>query len=222
MIADLAIVLVAAGSSTRMGFPKLWTDVCGAPLVARAVSAARSVASAELVLVVSGDRLREASALGVNVVAGGARRRDSVTAGMRATSADWLAIHDAARALAPPDLFHRGLDAARTTGAAIPVLPLKDTIKHVRNGHVVGTPPRAEHFAVQTPQIFRRDLLERALASTDDDMTDEAALLEQLGVRVATFDGDERAFKVTTPFDFKLAGFILTLSLPIGKDPSSA
>jgi 2-C-methyl-D-erythritol 4-phosphate cytidylyltransferase len=122
---------------------------------------------------------------------------------------EWIAIHDAARALAPPALFRRGLDAAQATGAAVPVVPLKDTIKRVVDSRVVATPDRVEHMAVQTPQVFRRDLLERALALTDDDVTDEAALVEQLGIQVAVFDGDERAFKVTTPLDFALARSLL-------------
>ena len=144
------------------------------------------------------------------VVAGGPRRRDSVAAGLAASQAPWLAIHDAARALVPPELFQRGLEAAQATGAAVPGLPLKDTIKRVTDSLVVDTPSRAEHVAVQTPQIFRRDLLERALALTDEDVTDEAALVEQLGVRVAVFAGDERAFKVTTPLDLALARTLLS------------
>lgn len=208
---DYAIVLVAAGASTRMGFPKLWTDVGGQPLVAHAVAAAAAAAPAELVLVVAPDRVDDARSLApeVTVVRGGQRRRDSVAAGLAACSAEWLAIHDAARAFAPPHLFARGLDAAQLTGAAIPGLPLKDTIKRVSDARVVDTPSRADHVAVQTPQVFRRDILERALALTDADVTDEAALVEQLGVHVTVFDGDERAFKVTTPLDFELARALL-------------
>jgi 2-C-methyl-D-erythritol 4-phosphate cytidylyltransferase len=209
---DLAIVLVAAGASTRMGFPKLWADLGGQPLLAHAVAAARAVRPIELIVVVSGDRLAAAVALGpeVRTVLGGLRRRDSVAAGLAASTARWLAIHDAARALAPRELFQRGLDAAQATGAAVPGLPLKDTIKRVANGRVVSTPVRAEHVAVQTPQIFRRDLLSRALELTDDDVTDEASLVERLGVSVAVFPGDERAFKITTPFDFALARAMLS------------
>jgi len=217
---QLAIVLVAAGASTRMGFAKLWTEVGGQPLLARALAAAHAVGPTELILVVSPDRVAEAVALAAEVgvfvdqdcriVAGGARRRDSVAAGLAASTAEWLAIHDAARAFAPPELFHRGLYAAQSTGAAVPVLPLKDTIKRVSNAHVLGTPVRAEHVIVQTPQIFRRDVLERAFALTDADVTDEAALVEQLGIHVAVFEGDELAFKVTTPLDFALARTILT------------
>src|SRR5215216_1990540 len=108
---DLAIVLVAAGSASRMGFPKLWADVAGRPLLAHAVSAAHLAGAAEVVLVASPDRLADAAALapGATVVAGGARRRDSVAAGVAASSAPWLAIHDAARALAPHELYARGL-----------------------------------------------------------------------------------------------------------------
>lgn len=209
---DLCIVLVAAGSSTRMGFSKLWAPVAGTPLIARALSAAEAAQPSELVLVVGEDRLEDARGLApphAKVVSGGLRRRDSVTAGLSVTSASWVAIHDAARALVPTDMFERGLRAARATGAAIPGLPLKDTIKRVSDSRVVGTPPRAEHVAVQTPQIFRRDLLERALGLTDEDVTDEAALLERLGVDVAVFEGDERAFKVTTPLDFALVRALL-------------
>lgn len=212
-----AIILVAAGASTRMGFPKLWRDVCGRPLLSHAIAAARLAGPADLVLVVSEERIDAARALAPEsvVVSGGARRRDSVAAGLAACKTEWLAIHDAARALAPPELYVRGLESARATGAAIPAVPLKDTIKRVSQARVLATPSRAEHVAVQTPQIFRRDVLERALALTDDDVTDEAALVEQLGIAVAVFEGDERAFKVTTPLDFALAR-----ALVAGKSPT--
>jgi 2-C-methyl-D-erythritol 4-phosphate cytidylyltransferase / 2-C-methyl-D-erythritol 2,4-cyclodiphosphate synthase len=207
-----AIVLVAAGASTRMGFSKLWIAVCGQPLLAYALRVAVAAQPTELVLVVAADRMADAARLSptARVVAGGARRRDSVAAGLAASRSEWLAIHDAARALTPPEVFARGLAAAQATGAAIPVVPLKDTIKRVADSRVIGTPARAEHAAVQTPQLFRRDILERALALTDQDVTDEATLVEQLGIQVATFEGDERAFKVTTPLDFQLLTAILS------------
>jgi 2-C-methyl-D-erythritol 4-phosphate cytidylyltransferase len=209
---EFAIVMVAAGASTRMGFSKLWADVCGRPLIAHAIDTARAAAPTELVVVVGSDRLGDARALApeAHVIQGGARRRDSVAAGLAASRSPWLAIHDAARAFAPPELFARGLHAAQPTGAAVPVVPLNDTIKRVDAGRVVATPPRAEHVVVQTPQVFRRDLLERALTLSDADVTDEAALVELLGVSVAVFDGDERAFKVTTPLDFALARTVLS------------
>src|ERR1044071_6439575 len=99
-----AIVLVAAGASTRMGFPKLWTDICDKPLIAHALSAAASAAPDEIVVVVAEDRVAAAQSLAPSacVVAGGARRRDSVAAGLAASRSEWLAIHDAARACMPP------------------------------------------------------------------------------------------------------------------------
>lgn len=208
---DFAIILVAAGASTRMGFSKLWADVCGKPLIAHALAAALRAEPSEMVIVVTKDRLDHIRdmAPSATVVSGGARRRDSVAAGVAASTCEWLAIHDAARALAPPDLFRRGLEAAQPTGAAIPGIALKDTIKRIADSRVVGTPLRAEHVAVQTPQVFRREVLARALAISDDDVTDEAALAEQLGIHVAVFEGDERAFKVTTPLDFALARALL-------------
>jgi 2-C-methyl-D-erythritol 4-phosphate cytidylyltransferase len=209
---DFSIVLVAAGTSTRMGFSKLWADLDGQPLLVRAIVAAEAAHPLELIVVVAAERVAETVDLAPRalVVAGGARRRDSVAAGLAASTAPWLAIHDAARALAPPALFQRGLEAAQATGAAVPVLPLKDTIKRIADSRVIATPPRADHVIVQTPQIFRRDVLERALALFDDDVTDEATLVEQLGVSVAVFAGDERAFKVTTPLDFALARTLIS------------
>jgi 2-C-methyl-D-erythritol 4-phosphate cytidylyltransferase len=194
-----------------MGFPKLWADVCGQPLLAHALASACAADPSELVVVVAADRLSHARQIAplAHVIAGGARRRDSVAAGLAASRAEWLAIHDAARALAPPELFQRGVQAAQATGAAIPAIPLKDTIKRVADRRVVDTPARADHVSVQTPQVFRRDLLTRALALTEDDVTDEAALVEQLGIHVAVFEGDERAFKVTTPLDLALARALL-------------
>ncbi len=207
----MAIVLVAAGSSARMGFDKVWSDLAGQPLLQRSLDAARRAGAAELVLVVAAERLDDARRLApdARVVAGGVRRRDSVAAGLAACSSRWVAVHDAARVFVPPRLFLEGLGAAARTGAAIPVVPLKDTVKHVVDGVVRATIDRARHAAVQTPQVFRRDLLDRALARTDEDVTDEATLVERLGVEVATYPGDERNFKVTTPHDFALAAWLI-------------
>ncbi|GAC1315240.1 MAG: 2-C-methyl-D-erythritol 4-phosphate cytidylyltransferase [Chloroflexota bacterium] len=210
---NFGIILVAAGASTRMGFPKLWAEVSGRPLLALTIDSALAACPQELILVASVDRTRDCEALisGVShrlatrVVQGGARRRDSVAAGLAASTCEWLAIHDAARALTPAALFARGVAAAQATGAAVPGIPLKDTIKRVSHAVVNATPPRADYVAVQTPQVFRRDLLQRALASTDADVTDEAALVERLGIQVVIFPGDDRAFKVTTPQDLTLA-----------------
>lgn len=207
---EFAVILVAAGTATRMGFDKLWADVAGRPLLCLALGAVQRVGADEVVLVVAEDKIADAERLApwARVVGGGARRRDSVLAGLRATDRLWLAVHDAARAFVPDALFRQGLETARAMGVAVPVVPLKDTVKEVEAGRVRATVDRSAHWAVQTPQVFRRDLLERALASSEDDVTDEATLLERQGVPVTTFLGAEENFKITTPFDFALAEWL--------------
>src|SRR5260370_15666678 len=114
-----------------MGFSKLWADVCGRPLIAHAIQAARLAKPTELIIVVAPDRVSETKGLVPDacVVPGGARRRDSVAAGLAASKARWLAVHHAARALAPPELFARGLQPAHETAAAGPAISPKHTIK---------------------------------------------------------------------------------------------
>jgi 2-C-methyl-D-erythritol 4-phosphate cytidylyltransferase len=208
---DLSVVLVGAGASTRMAFDKVWADLAGRPVLAHVLDLARQVRPREVIVVVAQDRLSDARRLApdARVVAGGARRRDSVRAGLAASSTDWLAIHDVARVLALPGLFVHGVHAAQATGAAVPVVPVKDTIKRAADGHVRETLPRAELLAVQTPPVCRRDILEWALDITDEDVTDEATLVERLGIKVAVFPGHEENFKITTPLDFVLARLVL-------------
>lgn len=195
-----------------MGYDKLWADLGGRPLIEWSVNAVRLVHPGELVVVSRGpqdDRLRQL-APEARLVPGGSRRRDSVAAGVAATSLPWVAIHDAARPLVEAGLFGRGLAAARHTGAAVPVIPVNDTIK-VREGEfVVRTLSRASLVAVQTPQVFRRDLLVQVFGADDADATDEAALVEAAGYTVAVFGGDERNMKVTTAFDLALARLLAT------------
>ena len=165
---DFAIILVAAGASTRMGFPKLWADVCGKPLIAHALAAALRAEPSEMVIVVTKDRLDHIRdmAPSATVVSGGARRRDSVAA--RALPPPRVS---GLPSTTPPALSHRpissgaALEAAQPTGAAIPWDRVERHIKRIADSRVVGTPLRAEHVAVQTPQVFRREVLARALAT---------------------------------------------------------
>jgi 2-C-methyl-D-erythritol 4-phosphate cytidylyltransferase len=208
---NLSVILVGAGLSTRMAFDKVWADLAGRPVLEHVLDLARRVGPREVILVVAQERMGDALCLAPDacVVAGGARRRDSVMAGLAASSATWVAVHDVARALAKVDLFLHGVHAAQATGAAVPVVPVKDTIKRVAEGYVEQTLPRTEVFAAQTPQVFRREVLERALDITNEDVTDEAALVERLGIKVAVFPGHEENFKLTTPLDFVLARALL-------------
>lgn len=152
-------------------------------------------------------------AVHLHVVAGGPERGDSVAAGVAALSDEVavVLVHDAARCLTPVEVFDRVIEAVRGGArAVVPVLPVVDTIKEVdASGRVVATPDRARLRSVQTPQGFRRDVLERAHAVSSD-ATDDATLVERLGEPVLVCDGDARALKVTTPADLAAAARILT------------
>ncbi len=209
----IAAIIVAAGASTRMGVDKVWADLGGAPVLLHSMAAlAATPGVTHLVVVAPLDR-HEAIAMlpcpvPVLTVEGGARRQDSVAAGLRAVpDAAWYLVHDGARPLVTPALAARVLDAAAgADGAAIPVVSVVDTIKRVdAAGRVVATLDRSELRAVQTPQAFRGDLLRRVHLEHDGDVTDDAAMLERLGVTVVTVEGDPENLKLTTPADFAMA-----------------
>ncbi|HZQ35726.1 MAG TPA: 2-C-methyl-D-erythritol 4-phosphate cytidylyltransferase [Dehalococcoidia bacterium] len=211
------VVIVGAGSSTRMGgIDKVFAPLAGLPLVAHALLAATRCREVQyIVLVVAGDRLAEvrtslpAAALGklVAVVAGGARRQDSVVAGLAALpETGYVAIHDAARPIVTSDLFSAGFAAARETGAAIAAVPVVDTLKRAAlDGTIVETVPRERLWAVQTPQVFRSGLLIAAHRAAAGDVTDDAMLVEALGHPVHVFAGSPANLKVTTPDDLVVA-----------------
>jgi len=214
-------VLVAAGRSTRMGFDKLWADLGGRPVLAWSLETLATCPSLDrLVVVCSPERGEAVSALidrlagavrPVEVVDGGERRRDSVAAGLDAIGdCAWALVHDAARPFLDLAVVERGLAAVRQTGACVAALPARDTIKRVLNGNVVETLARDQLWTIQTPQLFRRDLVLAALAATDDDATDEAALVERAGGSVRVFEGDVLSFKITTPRDLDLARAVLS------------
>lgn len=212
--ARAAGLVVAAGQGRRFGSDKIWQPLGGLPLVAwsvRALAAAPSVG--QLVLVVAPERLAAARMLlerlqvwaGV-ACAGGARRQDSVRAGLAHVGDwPWVVVHDGARPFVTPDLVEAGVRAAEATGAAVAAIPVTDTVKQVQDETVVATLERASLRAVQTPQVFRRDLLVRAHQQADDEVTDDAALVERLGVAVRVFAGASENLKVTTPLDWVVA-----------------
>ena len=220
---SVGAILVAAGRSTRMGFDKLWADLGGRPVLAWSLAAlARCAALDRLVVVTSEDRQDDAwrlvgrtvpARLRGRAVIGGERRRDSVAAGLDALNdCTWVLVHDAARPFLSEAVIARGLDEVLTAGACVAALPARDTIKRVRSDRtVVETPAREELWTVQTPQIFRRDLVQVALAATDEDATDEAGLVERIGGTVRVFEGDVLGFKITTPDDLEIARALLTL-----------
>ncbi len=214
--AALGLIVVAAGRAQRMGRDKLWEPLGERPLVAQALVALAAPPVVHVALVVADDRLVQGRALASTlpvpavVVPGGARRQDSVRNGLLALGpCGWIAVHDAARPFAAHTLLLRVLAAAQATGAAVPALRVADTVKRVRDGTVVETLARADLWAAQTPQVFRRDLLERAHREVADDATDDAAMVERLGVGVRIVEGAYNNLKVTTPHDLAIAVWLL-------------
>lgn len=218
-------VIVAAGRSERMGgADKLWAPLADAtgrtrPLLALSIAAFEACAAIDrIVLVVTPDVIEIAEALVREeefskveaVVAGGARRQDSVRAGLDVlTSCAWVAVHDGARPLVTPELIERGLDAARETGASCCGLRIADTVKEDDGGYAARTLDRARLWLAQTPQVFRYELLLDAHKRCTSDATDDASMLEALGIRVRLYEGSPRNLKVTTQEDLALVQALL-------------
>jgi 2-C-methyl-D-erythritol 4-phosphate cytidylyltransferase len=216
-------VVPAAGSGERLaaGVPKAFYELDGRTLVERAVDGLLESGVVDRVVVaVPADRTDRAKLIlgrDATVVAGGANRGDSVSLALAAVSdgeqPDFVLVHDAARALTPPDLVVRVVEALRAGHpAVVPALPVSDTIKAVdANGAVLGTPERAGLRAVQTPQGFSTELLLRAYQQAGSvDFTDDASLVEHIGGQVQVVYGDPLAFKITTRLDLLLAQAIVS------------
>jgi 2-C-methyl-D-erythritol 4-phosphate cytidylyltransferase len=215
-------VVPAAGSGERLaaGVPKAFFQLDGRTLVERAVEGLLHSGVVDRVIVaVPADHTERAKLiLGDNatVVVGGANRGDSVARALAAVAdaeePDFVLVHDAARALTPPELVVRVVEALRAGhSAVVPVLPLTDTIKAVdANGAVLGTPERAGLRAVQTPQGFATKLLLRAYQQAGTaEFTDDASLVEHVGGQIQVVEGDPLAFKITTRLDLLLAQAIV-------------
>jgi 2-C-methyl-D-erythritol 4-phosphate cytidylyltransferase len=212
-------VVPAAGSGERLaaGIPKAFYELEGQTLVERAVDGLLDSGVVTTVVVAVPPGLTDEAKLilgdKATVVAGGANRAESVSLALAALSGnpDFVLVHDAARALTPPALIVRVVDALRAGhDAVVPALPPSDTIKAVdANAVVLGTPERAGLRAVQTPQGFATDLLLRAYQRAGADFTDDASLVEHLGRQVQVVEGDPLAFKITTRLDLLLAQAIV-------------
>ncbi|WFE37173.1 2-C-methyl-D-erythritol 4-phosphate cytidylyltransferase [Micromonospora sp. WMMD998] len=222
---DVAVLVPAAGAGVRLGpgAPKALRPLAGEPLLVHAVRRLADAPSVHTIVVaapaadVESVRALLAPVAPVTVVPGGAERQASVAAALAAVPAgpEIVLVHDAARALTPPDLVESVAAAVRSGhDAVIPVLPVVDTIKEVdATGRVLGTVDRAALRAVQTPQGFRRPVLDAAHRAAGDPLTDDAGLVEKQGVPVFCVPGSELAMKITRPFDLTLAEHLLTTAL---------
>lgn len=212
----VAVIVVAAGSGTRLGAsqPKAFVDLAGSSILERCLSTLRGMPLAQIIIVAPASHLDEARAAmpGTTVVVGGASRRESVAAGLAAldSAVTVVLVHDAARALTPAGQFDRVAASVMSTGAGvIPVLPVSDTIKRIASRRVVETVERSDLAHVQTPQGFPRRALVEAYAAVAHEYTDDAALFAAAGGTVTVVDGDALAFKITTATDLRRAESLL-------------
>ena len=221
----LGVIVVAAGRSSRMGgVDKQLLRLGGIPVILHSLRAFESFSStSSIVLVMSEDNFAaginvvEESGLSkiVDVVVGGERRQDSVKIGLDVLASnvneipEFIAVHDGARPFVDHELIERGMSTARAIGAGIAAVPVKDTIKVAPHKIITDTLDRSELWAIQTPQIFRYDVLNTAHDVVRDDVTDDASMVESSGGIVATFSGSDENIKITTPEDLHLASLIL-------------
>lgn len=227
MAERVGVVVVAGGSGSRMGavLPKQFLEIAGRPILVRTIERmCEALPEAEIVVVLPEAHVefwRECYAkadcrVEHRVALGGATRFDSVASGIAALRDDCqlVAVHDGVRPLLSVDMIRRGVECARESGAAVPVIAVVDSIREVdsEGSHVVD---RSRLRAVQTPQVFRADMLKRAYAvigaRLDDQSkaTDDASVIEMAGYKVALYDGEPQNLKLTTPTDLSVAEIIL-------------
>jgi 2-C-methyl-D-erythritol 4-phosphate cytidylyltransferase len=213
-------VIAAAGESRRMGGrDKIFAPLGGKPILARVIDAFQKCRPiTQIVVVVSEKNLKRCRKLAAegrwdkvsDVCAGGKLRQDSVAAGLKRLNCEWVVIHDGARPLVTKNLIERGLKAAQETGAAVAAIPVTDTIKFADDDRIVHqTPPRQNLWAVQTPQVFRIDIIARAYKRAKGEVTDDASLVEKLGYKVKLYMGSYDKIKITNADDLALAGVLL-------------
>jgi len=220
----LSAIIVAAGTSRRMGFNKLFATLAGKPVLAHTIRAfERANSVTEIIIVAREDQHEEIGEIARaesfkkirSIIAGGKRRQDSVRAGLGGLSADakYIAVHDAARPLITTDQIERVFEQCRAHGAAALAEPVNDTIKRAdADFAVTGSVDRHRLYAMQTPQVFERSLLEeayRAVYAENVSVTDELSAVERLGRKVVLVLNDDLNFKITYPRDLPLAEFIL-------------
>ena len=225
-----AAIIAGAGMGHRLGadIPKALIQIDGVTLIERAFAALSSVVDEIVITAPAGyeETFRAIVGESATVITGGVLRSDSVNLALKSLSPStkYVLVHDAARALATSDLAQRVLNELNSgESAVIPALNVVDTIKEVdRDGYVRNTPDRSVLRAVQTPQGFAVDVLKRAHEASDD-ATDDAALVEALGIKVKTILGEARAMKITNPEDIGMALTLLrdldsNLRVGIGTD----
>lgn len=230
---DVSVIIPAAGSGERMGggVRKPFLELNGEPILFRTCRRLREIPGVfEIIVAVHPNDLdfiqdkkwEEARAAGIELaVAGGESRAQSVWNALEVVSAraELVAVHDAVRPFVPRDIVRALFSTARKRGAAVPVVPMGDTPKRIEGDRIVETPRRAGLMRVQTPQVFRSDLLIEAYeyrintGGLSEYITDDAQLVEALGREVAAVYGSEFNMKITSPADMRIAEAFLAAGL---------
>ncbi len=223
----LTAIIVAAGTSQRMGFDKLFADLGGRPVVAWSVAAFQACAAVDGIILVTRPEKepgfcelaqREGWTKLRAILPGGAQRHLSVWNGLQTVAAGaadghYVAVHDGARPLVTPDLIARCLDLAQNSGAACCASPVTDTLKRAdAHGRIAAGVDRTNLWAMQTPQTFSLPLLlqaYRAVMDAGETVTDETSALERIGRPVSLLNGGDFNLKITYPQDLELARHLL-------------
>ena len=217
-------VVVAAGSSVRMGADKLFLELGGKPILVHTLLALNNLACIdEIIVVTRSDKIAETASLcdqyGIDkvtkILLGGETRVQSALAGVSETNekAELIAIHDGARPFISGEIVTEAIAQAASHMAAAPAVQVTDTIKMAENGVVADTPDRSKLYAVQTPQVFQADLIKGALSAAamqNQEITDDCAAVEAMGVPVYLMAGSRENIKITTPLDLRIAEAILS------------
>jgi 2-C-methyl-D-erythritol 4-phosphate cytidylyltransferase/monofunctional chorismate mutase len=221
---SVSVIIAAAGASSRLnGINKQFALLGGVPVIARSMLLFEGIEEvAEIIVAARGDDIDEiktlASRYGVKklaaVTTGGRTRQESVFGAFAAAAKEtrYLAVHDGARPLASPEVFKQCLKDATVFGGAVPGVPVKDTLKTADDGIVTDTPDRGRIYAIQTPQVFRRDLYVKGINFAKEhglDFTDDCQLAEAVGVKVCVTASDYRNVKITTMEDLTFAEAML-------------
>jgi len=212
----ISAIVVAAGKGKRFGSSKQFVLLKGKPVLDHCLERLEAHKDISEIILVLRNKKFERKYLDhyskISAIAnGGRRRQNSVISGFNRIdqkNTDIVLVHDGVRPLITGDLLDRVIDAAQKKGAAVPVIPLKDTLKLVKGKDVLRTVARTGLFRVQTPQGFSYEVLKKALDKAVEDEyygTDEAVLVERTGIEICAVEGDPRNIKVTTPDDIIIA-----------------
>ncbi|MEZ4922787.1 MAG: 2-C-methyl-D-erythritol 4-phosphate cytidylyltransferase [Crocinitomicaceae bacterium] len=213
MIIKRSVIIAAGGSGSRMGsnIPKQFIELQGKTILQRTLERFRDTyPDIEIVIALPSEQLGQIDISNILVVAGGKNRFESVKNALAVSSGDLIAVHDAVRPFVSKEVIQKSFEAAELVGAAIPVLELKDSIRQLTSDESIPV-DRDQYRLVQTPQVFKSNVIRLAYEQEYQSFfTDDASVVQACGQDIALVNGNEENIKITSPFDLKLAEFILS------------